>query len=245
MRTQPSAVSVNALNLRGYGHSETNKIAPRPLVVRATWAYAHGSIRVNADTRSAARGLIFPVNSQRGTICCAPFSLLRELYAKAVSRHCRPWGFQRRRTVAGHHEQLKTVWRVYASEPPGAYAAKVGKSTITTNLAAYFALQGWHRCRYERPIAREDALGGAWPPRFDRTGHCQLWGHWDQGLDGFVPGKDDKTPVVWNGSQAETFLWRGTMEMHSLGEFLADVQWQPGSPAIDLPPRGRASVHAV
>src|SRR5438132_13652014 len=48
---------------------------------------------------------------------------------------------------------------------------------------------------------------------------------------------EDKTPVVWNGPNAETFLWRGTMEMHTLREFLSDVQWGAlDFLLLDLPP---------
>jgi len=48
---------------------------------------------------------------------------------------------------------------------------------------------------------------------------------------------DDKTPVVWDGPTAETFLWRGTMEMHTLREFLSDVHWgELDILLIDLPP---------
>jgi ATP-binding protein involved in chromosome partitioning len=48
---------------------------------------------------------------------------------------------------------------------------------------------------------------------------------------------EDKTPVVWNGPNAETFLWRGTMEMHTLREFLSDVQWGAlDILLLDLPP---------
>jgi ATP-binding protein involved in chromosome partitioning len=48
---------------------------------------------------------------------------------------------------------------------------------------------------------------------------------------------EDKTPVAWNGPDAETFLWRGTMEMHTLREFLSDVQWGAlDILLLDLPP---------
>lgn len=48
---------------------------------------------------------------------------------------------------------------------------------------------------------------------------------------------DDKAPVVWSGPQAETFVWRGTMEMHTLREFLSDVQWgELDLLLLDLPP---------
>jgi ATP-binding protein involved in chromosome partitioning len=48
---------------------------------------------------------------------------------------------------------------------------------------------------------------------------------------------EDKTPVMWDGPSGETFLWRGTMEMHTLREFLSDVHWGPlDLLLIDLPP---------
>jgi len=50
---------------------------------------------------------------------------------------------------------------------------------------------------------------------------------------------EDKTPVVWDGPTSETFLWRGTMEMHTLREFLSDVQWGAlDILLLDLPPGG-------
>ena len=49
--------------------------------------------------------------------------------------------------------------------------------------------------------------------------------------------KEDHTPVVWDGPQAETFVWRGTMEMHTLREFLTDVHWgELDILLLDLPP---------
>ena len=42
---------------------------------------------------------------------------------------------------------------------------------------------------------------------------------------------------MWDGPQAETFVWRGTMEMHTLREFLTDVHWgELDILLLDLPP---------
>jgi len=118
----------------------------------------------------------------------------------------------------------------------------VGKSTITTNLAAFFALQGWRV-----GVVDADINGPSLAKMFGVRGHRLR-------LDasGVLPAvgplgvqlismdlflTDDKTPVVWSGPQAEAFLWRGTMEMHTLREFLSDVQWgELDLLLIDLPP---------
>jgi len=118
----------------------------------------------------------------------------------------------------------------------------VGKSTVTTNLAAFFALQGWRV-----GVVDADINGPSLAKMFGVRGH-QL--RLDAG--GVLPARaalgvqlismdlflaDDKTPVVWDGPTAETFLWRGTMEMHTLREFLSDVQWgELDILLIDLPP---------
>ena len=123
----------------------------------------------------------------------------------------------------------------------------VGKSTITTNLAMFFALQGWRV-----GVVDADINGPSLATMFGVRGH-QLrietngvlpaigpLGVHLMSMDLFLA--DDKTPVVWNGPNAETFLWRGTMEMHTLREFLSDVQWGAlDILLLDLPP-GAASL---
>lgn len=118
----------------------------------------------------------------------------------------------------------------------------VGKSTITTNLATYCALQGWRVGVVDADIngpslAKMFGVRGQ-QPRLDVGGVWPAVG--PQGIqvmsmDLFLA--EDKTPVVWNGLASETFLWRGTMEMHTLREFLSDVQWGAlDILLLDLPP---------
>ncbi|HEY5871033.1 MAG TPA: P-loop NTPase, partial [Candidatus Tectomicrobia bacterium] len=118
----------------------------------------------------------------------------------------------------------------------------VGKSTITTNLAMFFALQGWRV-----GVVDADINGPSLATMFGVRGH-QLrldansvlpalgpLGVQLMSMDLFLA--EDKTPVVWDGPTAETFLWRGTMEMHTLREFLSDVQWGTlDILLLDLPP---------
>ena len=118
----------------------------------------------------------------------------------------------------------------------------VGKSTIATNLATFFAMQGWRV-----GVVDADINGPSLAKMFGVRGH-QLrldasgvlpaigpLGVQLMSMDLFLA--EDKTPVVWDGPTAETFLWRGTMEMHTLREFLSDVQWGVlDILLIDLPP---------
>ena len=118
----------------------------------------------------------------------------------------------------------------------------VGKSTITTNLAMFFALQGWRV-----GVVDADINGPSLATMFGVRGYqLQIEAHGVlpaigplgvqlMSMDLFLA--EDKTPVVWNGPNAETFLWRGTMEMHTLREFLSDVQWGTlDILLLDLPP---------
>jgi ATP-binding protein involved in chromosome partitioning len=118
----------------------------------------------------------------------------------------------------------------------------VGKSAVTTNLAAYFAREGWRVGVVDADIngpsiakmlgVRDHSLS------IDASGVYPALGPLGIrviSMDLFL--KEDHTPVVWDGPQAETFVWRGTMEMHTLREFLTDVHWgELDILLLDLPP---------
>ena len=118
----------------------------------------------------------------------------------------------------------------------------VGKSAVTTNLAAYFAREGWRVGVVDADIngpsiakmlgVRGQTLNmdaGGMYPALGPLGIRVI------SMDLFL--KEDHTPVVWDGPQADTFVWRGTMEMHTLREFLTDVHWgELDILLLDLPP---------
>ena len=118
----------------------------------------------------------------------------------------------------------------------------VGKSAVTANLAAYFAREGWRV-----GVVDADINGPSIAKMLGVRGHSL-----DLDAGGVHPAlgplgirvismdlflQEDHTPVVWDGPQAETFVWRGTMEMHTLREFLTDVHWgELDILLLDLPP---------
>jgi ATP-binding protein involved in chromosome partitioning len=119
----------------------------------------------------------------------------------------------------------------------------VGKSSITANLAAALAADGYAVGVLDADLngpsiakmlgVRGQALrvteGGIEPAR-SATGLrvCSM--------DLLLPS--DETPVVWSApTQAEAFTWRGTMEANALREFLTDTAWGPlDLLLLDLPP---------
>ncbi|MGE3536348.1 MAG: P-loop NTPase [Candidatus Tectimicrobiota bacterium] len=118
----------------------------------------------------------------------------------------------------------------------------VGKSTVTTNLATYCAQQGWRVGVVDADIngpslAKMFGVRGQ-RPRLEGSGvvpALDAQGVQVMSMDLFLA--EDKTPVLWDGPASETFFWRGTMEMHTLREFLTDVQWGALDVLLlDLPP---------
>ncbi len=119
----------------------------------------------------------------------------------------------------------------------------VGKSTVTANLAVALARAGQTvgvvdadlngpsmaallGVRGMRPALRE----GAVLPAVGPLGVKVL------SMDLFLAS--DETPLTWEGpSQTEAYLWRGSMEVNTLREFLSDVEWGAlDFLLLDLPP---------
>jgi ATP-binding protein involved in chromosome partitioning len=119
----------------------------------------------------------------------------------------------------------------------------VGKSSVTANLAAAFALEGRQvgvldadlngptmakmlGVRGTRLVVREGAVE---PPR-------NAFGVKVMSMDLLLPS--DAAPLTWDApTQDEAHTWRGTMEANALREFLADTDWgRLDLLLIDLPP---------
>lgn len=119
----------------------------------------------------------------------------------------------------------------------------VGKSSVTVNLAAALAMQG-----YTVGLLDADINGPSLAKMTGVRGHGLPLG--DTGLrpatsdlglrvmsiDLFLP--DDAAPVLWEApTQRDAFTWRGMMEMNALRELLADTEWGTlDYLLIDLPP---------
>jgi ATP-binding protein involved in chromosome partitioning len=119
----------------------------------------------------------------------------------------------------------------------------VGKSSVTANLAACFALDGARvgvldadlngptmakmlGVRGSKLVVREGAVE---PPR-------NALGIKVMSMDLLLPS--DAAPLTWDApTQAEAHTWRGTMEANALREFLADTDWgELDLLLLDLPP---------
>jgi ATP-binding protein involved in chromosome partitioning len=119
----------------------------------------------------------------------------------------------------------------------------VGKSSVTANLAACFALDGWQVGVLDADLngptmakmlgVRRGKLvvhdGGVEPPR-------NALGVKVMSMDLLLPS--DAAPLTWDApTQDEAHTWRGTMEANALREFLADTEWGALDVLlIDLPP---------
>jgi ATP-binding protein involved in chromosome partitioning len=119
----------------------------------------------------------------------------------------------------------------------------VGKSSVTANLAVVFARDGLAVGVLDadlngpsiakmlgvrgRPLPV--AAVGVTPPRTAE-------GIRVMSMDLLLPS--DETPVTWRASsQAESHVWRGSMEANALREFLADTAWGGlDLLLVDLPP---------
>lgn len=107
----------------------------------------------------------------------------------------------------------------------------VGKSAVTANLASAFAMRG-----YTVGILDADLNGPAIAKMMGVRGerfkigeegiHPPLGplGIKVMSMDLLLPG--DEAPVIWDTpTEQESFVWRATMEVSTLREFLTDVLW--------------------
>ncbi len=119
----------------------------------------------------------------------------------------------------------------------------VGKSSITANLAAALAAEG-----YAVGVLDADLNGPSIAKMLGVRGQALRLGE-----AGVAPARSaggirvlsmdlllpsDETPVVWAApTQEEAHTWRGTMEANALREFLADTEWgELDLLLLDLPP---------
>lgn len=119
----------------------------------------------------------------------------------------------------------------------------VGKSSITANLAACWALQG-----RRVGVLDADLNGPTMATMLGVRGRRLVIGS-----DGVTPPEgalgirvmsmdlllaSDETPLVWEApTQAESHTWRGAMEANAIREFLADTAWGALDVLLlDLPP---------
>jgi ATP-binding protein involved in chromosome partitioning len=119
----------------------------------------------------------------------------------------------------------------------------VGKSSLTANLAAALAAQG-----YGVGVLDADLNGPSIAKMLGVRGHTLRvtdagvapalaeTGVRVLSIDLLLPS--DETPVVWQApTQTEAHTWRGTMEANALREFLADTDWGALDVLLlDLPP---------
>jgi ATP-binding protein involved in chromosome partitioning len=119
----------------------------------------------------------------------------------------------------------------------------VGKSTVTANVAACFARDGWRVGVLDADLngpsmatmlgvrGRRLAVGGSGVLAPEGALGIRV-----MSMDLLLPS--DEAPLVWNApTQAEAHTWRGAMEANALREFLADTDWGAlDALVVDLPP---------
>lgn len=118
----------------------------------------------------------------------------------------------------------------------------VGKSSVTVNLANCFAARG-----YKVGILDVDLSGPCIPKMMGiRERNLKITPQGAEpavGLNGIkvasmelmLPTED--TPVMWKGLWEDSAVWRGTVEMSVIREFISDVNWGPLDLLfIDMPP---------
>ena len=119
----------------------------------------------------------------------------------------------------------------------------VGKSAITANLAAAFAMKGSAVGILDADL-NGPAIAMMIGVRGQRLRNSEEGVHPALGplgikvmsMDLFLPR--DETPVIWDApTQQDSFVWRATLEVSVLREFLSDAAWgELDLLLIDLPP---------
>ena len=119
----------------------------------------------------------------------------------------------------------------------------VGKSAITANLAAAFAMRGFAVGILDADL-NGPAIAMMIGVRGQRLRNSEEGVHPALGplgikvmsMDLFLPR--DETPVIWDApTQQDSFVWRATLEVSVLREFLSDAAWgELDLLLIDLPP---------
>ncbi|MEK6683396.1 MAG: P-loop NTPase [Nitrospirota bacterium] len=118
----------------------------------------------------------------------------------------------------------------------------VGKSSVTVNLAHCFAARG-----YKVGILDVDLSGPCIPKMMgirDRALKITAEGALPAvGVNGIKVASmelmlpDEGSPVMWKGLWEDSAVWRGTVEMSVIREFISDVNWGPlDLLLIDMPP---------
>lgn len=119
----------------------------------------------------------------------------------------------------------------------------VGKSTLTANLAACLARDGWRVGVLDADLngptmakmlgarGRRLAVGASGVAAPEGALGIRV-----MSMDLLLPSDD--APLTWDApTQAEAHTWRGAMEANALREFLADTDWGAlDALLIDLPP---------